>query len=247
MSSVDLAFVQVNPDTGLPFNETAYSFWYGCQLLGIETRFYSSLVDIEKDLRKETLVHGKIPCVKGALRLLGVPIPEVPDAPPELLPLFGRRVWTTTLGKFRQRKTSKPVFIKPLKAQKAFTGHVSSGTVADLIRVAEFPDDMEILASTPVKFVSEYRVMVHYGMAFACRHYNGAFWIFPDMGVVHKATVLFQKAPVGYALDIGVTDDGRTLIVEVNDAFSLGSYGTQAIPYTQMVIDRWVEMVSVGV
>ena len=244
MSTIDLAFVQVDFNTKLPINETAYSLWSGCHYLGIETKFYSFLADIRPELTKETLVHGWVSNVKGALRLLQVPVPEVPDVREVLLPFFGRRIWTTTMGEFRARRTSEPVFIKPLKAQKAFTGHVSSGEIRDLIQTAGMPDEMELLASEPVDFVSEYRILVHLGMMIACRHYNGDFEVFPDMKVAREVIRTFEGAPCGYSLDLGVTDDGRTLIVEINDAFSLGSYGAPSIPYTQMVIDRWVEMVN---
>jgi hypothetical protein len=244
MSIVDLAFIQMAPDTKMPINETAYSLWSGCRYLGIETKFYAFLADIRSELTKETLVHGWISNVKGALQCLQVPVPEVPDAPEELLPFFGRRMWTTTMQEFRARRTSELVFIKPLRAQKAFTGYVASGEIRDLIQTAGMPDEMELLASEPVNFVSEYRIMVHLGMMIACRHYNGDFEVFPDMKVARDAIKAFKSAPCGYSLDLGVTDDGRTLIVEVNDAFSLGSYGASSIPYTQMVIDRWVEMVN---
>lgn len=36
----------------------------------------------------------------------------------------------------------------------------------------------------------------------------------------------FSDAPNGYGIDFGVTDDGRTLLIEVNDGYALGSYGT---------------------
>jgi hypothetical protein len=64
------------------------------------------------------------------------------------------------------------------------------------------------------------------------------------MDVATQAIQRFKDAPVGYSLDLGVTDDGRTLLVEVNDAWALGAYGTPSIPYTEMVVNRWKEMVS---
>ena len=69
--------------------------------------------------------------------------------------------------------------------------------------------------------------------------------MFPDMSIAEQAIQAFSKeAPCAYALDLGITDDGRTLVVEVNDAYALGSYGAPAVPYVQMVIDRWVEIVG---
>jgi hypothetical protein len=49
---------------------------------------------------------------------------------------------------------------------------------------------------------------------------------------------------VAYSLDLGLAEDGRTLIVEINDCFSLGTYGFPALPYAQMVVDRWSEIVG---
>lgn len=244
MSLIDLAYVQVDYNTKMPINSTAYALWEGCQLLGIETKFYSFLADIRKDLRKETLVHGWIGHVKGALQALGCELPNVPDAPECLLPFFGRKIWYTTMGDIRSRGTSVPVFIKPRTHQKAFTGHIASGEIRDLIRTASFDNDLEIMASDPVNFVSEYRIMVHHGMMVAARHYNGDFTLMPDMSVATKAIQAFEGAPCAYSLDLGLTDDGRSLIVEINDAFSLGAYGTHAIVYASMIVDRWCEMAS---
>lgn len=77
MGTIDLAFVQVDYNTKMPINEAAYTLWDGCQKMGIETRFYSFLADIRKDLTKSTLVHGWIGHVKGALLALGCTPPEV--------------------------------------------------------------------------------------------------------------------------------------------------------------------------
>lgn len=49
---------------------------------------------------------------------------------------------------------------------------------------------------------------------------------------------------MAYSLDLGLAEDGRTLIVEINDCFSLGTYGFPALPYAQMVVDRWSEIVG---
>jgi hypothetical protein len=241
MSTVELAYIQVDYNTKLPINETAYCLWLGCQRLDIETQFFSFFSDIRDNLKPETLVHGYISHVKSAIKCLGKQIPELPEVPPQIEPLFGRKTWTTTLGEIR--KTSGPVFIKPLKTQKAFTGFVFNGTIPDLVALADHPDDMEVVASDPVSFVSEYRYFVHNQLMIGCRHYAGDFEIFPERRIAHEAIASFKNAPCGYSLDVGVTGgDGRTLIVEVNDAWALGSYGMDPVLYTQMIVDRWVEM-----
>ena len=52
------------------------------------------------------------------------------------------------------------------------------------------------------------------------------------------------NAPAGYSADFGVTDDGRTLLVEVNDGYSLGSGGLVANLYAELLRSRWQEMTA---
>jgi hypothetical protein len=87
---------------------------------------------------------------------------------------------------------------------------LDSNTIEDLIRLNTFEDDTQIWESQVVNFVSEYRVLVHQGLVFACRHYKGDCSVFPNMDVATQATQRFTQAPVGYSLDLGVTDDGQT-------------------------------------
>lgn len=42
----------------------------------------------------------------------------------------------------------------------------------------------------------------------------------------------------------GVTREGATLVVEMNDGYALGCYGLAAVPYAQLLEARWQEMVS---
>lgn len=247
--SIDLAYIQKK--NGEFVNETAYSFWYGCQLLGIETKSFDETFganNYQNDLvTKDTLVHGHIGPVKKALKYLGIePKPRVDGAPPpELLPYYGRNVWTSTMGEIRTHwAEDRHVFIKPLNSQKAFTGHVTSGKIGDLIQTAGFGDDFEVLCSDPVEFIAEYRLFVHHGIIIDCRRYRGDYRRIPDIDTTAVACVkAYKNAPCAYSLDLGVVIDGRTLVVEVNDAWALGAYGMPSIPYAQMVIDRWEEMV----
>lgn len=114
----------------------------------------------------------------------------------------------------------------------------------DFIRTASCPDDTAILASEVVRFVSEYRLFVHRGEIVGCRHYTGDYATPIDFDVARGAVEAFRSAPVGYSLDMGRTDDGRTLVVEVNDAFALGSYGLPSVRYADLVLDRWAEIVG---
>jgi hypothetical protein len=162
------------------------------------------------------------------------------------MPFYGRRLWTSTIGEIRRGcDDNQRVFIKPLTEHKAFTGHVTSSAISNLIQTATMPDDMEVLCSEPVEFVSEYRCFVHHGRIVDVRRYRGDFCQLVDIeNVALPCVAAYKSAPVAYSLDLGITPEGRTLVVEVNDVFSLGCYGMASVPYASMVIDRWVEMVD---
>lgn len=240
--TIERAYVQKKD--GEFINDTAYIFWYGCQKLGIWTVPFTVEEIGSIELTPDTLVHGHIGPVRKAFTRLGVQQPSIDEGPPEeLRPLFGRRMWRTTMAEV-QRLGSKRIFIKPFTQQKAFTGFVTSGEIRDLIRTAQFPDDFEILASEVVNFVVEYRLFIHHGLIVGCRHYLGDFTKLIDFDVALACVRAYESAPCAYSLDMGLTDDGRTLPVEVNDAFSLGAYGLPAITYAQLVIDRWEEIMK---
>jgi len=241
---IDLAYVQRKDDDWL--NESSFALVQGLRLFGTEVRGFvpEQLPDLE--LTPAILVHGGIGCVRRALERLGAGQPDAFGGMPpvELLPFYGRRVWATTMREVRRRLDSDDhVFVKPLRAQKAFTGHVTSGKCADLIVTASLDDEFEVLCSEPVCFVSEYRCFVHQGAPVGLRHYAGDCLVFPDSEVV-AAAVRAWRGPEGYALDFGVTDDGRTLLVEGNDGFALGCYGLHSCLYARLVSDRWEQLVA---
>ena len=243
---IKLAYIQKNK--GEFFSETAYSFWSGCEALGIDTKFFeqsSGLDDL--DLNEETMVFGGIKRVREAFTKLGVIQPTFGEMPPAcLLDMYGRKIWATTMAEVRQGyEDNKFFFIKPLRVHKLFSGHVTSESIGSLARTAPFPDDLEIQASDVMYFSAEYRLFIHEGRIRDCRFYRGDFRKLVDFSVSDRCIEAHVGAPVAYSLDLWVSDhDGKTYVVEMNDAFSLGGYGIPSIPYITMVVDRWEEIIK---
>ena len=52
----------------------------------------------------------------------------------------------------------------------------------------------------------------------------------------------YTSSPVAYTLDVGVTADGDTILVEVNDMWAIGSYGFDAKMYALMCVRRMKEL-----
>ena len=244
---VDFAYLQKNPEHGEFISVPIYTLWDGCRQLGIQTKSFTQDEINTIDISRETLVTGGVGIVRKAFTRLGVPQPTVGEIPPkEVLDLYGRHIWSTTMAEVRQGyEDGKHFFIKPLKMHKEFSGHVTSGDISRLAMTAYLPNDFEILASEIMNFQSEYRLFIHKGKIVSCKFYRGDFRKLVDFAVAEAFLEKIQNPPIGYSLDLGVAENEKTYIVEINDAFSLGNYGLSSIIYTKIVIDRWEEIVGI--
>ena len=244
---IEKVFVQ-RGEHGEIMSEPAYAFWNGARMLGYDPEFFTVATIDEIEISRETVVHGGVGMVRRAFERLGIPQPRVDGLPPEELKSFyGRRLWATTMAEVRQGyEDGHHFFIKPLKRHKAFTGLVMRPVISTLARTAHFEDDFEIMASDVVHFDAEYRLFVYKGEVLDARLYRGDFRKRLDFSVADQVIEAYTDAPVAYSIDLGLAEDGRTLVVELNDCFSLGTYGFPAIPYARMVLDRWEEICSLS-
>lgn len=155
--------------------------------------------------------------------------------------------------------------MKPRYHVKQFPGTVveHGRSVANIVgrgRSSRDDDDDDCLyVSQVVDFVREYRVFVLRGHILGTHLYresdedtdHGDL----DRSVVEAAVQDLEGSTyrtVAYALDFGVVvrrptdtaNHGQTLLVEWNDAYALGSYGLPATLYTDMLVERWKEIVT---
>lgn len=223
--------------------DSCFNLYSGCKYLHYPFKFFESSELESLPLTKNTMVSGGVGIVRKALNKLNIEEPNVPCVPDELFPFFGRKIWETTLGEIR-RDDIQDIFIKPLVNHKLFNGHVRTDNVSSLSLTAQHGDDIKVLASEVVNFISEYRCFVHNNTLVGCKHYFGDFTKLIDFELAEKCIKAYTKAPIAYSLDIGITLGGINLPVEVNDSFALGSYGLNPIIYTQMITDRWQEIVG---
>jgi len=95
-----------------------------------------------------------------------------------------------------------------------------------------------------VNFISEYRCFVLNKEMVGCKNYKGDFKIFPNASIMENAINDYINQPVAYSIDFGVTDKGETLLIEMNDAFGLGSYGLDKLIYCKILEARWDEILG---
>jgi hypothetical protein len=227
-----------------PDDANTFAALEGFRQLGVETAPFYGFGDIDGlgDLGPEVAICGYVGDAFAALDLIRLPRPEPIDYPSELERYLGRKVWASTLD-----KAEAGVFVKPVR-HKIFTGRVWSGSIADRLATAGAtgcePDE-PVWCSELVTFVSEYRCFVLEDQILDVRRYNGDWSRAPDRGTVTAAVMAYGSSPAAYALDFGVTEDGRTLLVEANDAFATGCYGLHPVLYARMISARW-EQLTVG-
>lgn len=196
-------------------------------------------------ITRETIVSGGIPAVLRALRKLGCSPPFLQAIPDSISSFAGRRIWRSTLGQIRSRfgeTNAAPIFFKPMPDDTKLFNGTMARAFRDLIPTAHLPAELAVVCSEPVDFVSEYRVFLLKREAIGCRHYKGDFRLFPDFTVIDRAIAEYSDCPVAFAMDFGVTRDGRTLLVEVNDGYALGCYGLNEVRYAKMIEARWLEL-----
>jgi hypothetical protein len=196
---------------------------------------------------ESTLVWGSVAVVREAVERAGrMPPPNI-DFPPELSAYVGREIREATMADVRRWVNAEaktlPVHVKPRDRQKLFAGKVVSA-FRDLIPLSGVDDDEPVVVQEVLKFRSEWRAYVLRRRALNVSHYKGDGIVFPDAAVISRAISDFASSPIGYGMDWAVTQDGRTVLVEVNDGFALGNYGMSGNQYTALVECRWREMMG---
>jgi hypothetical protein len=151
-----------------------------------------------------------------------------------------RKTEVMTIGEFLQRK-ELPVFIKPHNTHKLFTGGVM-GQESTRKDFAKYGEETLVLTSEVVDMVSDYRCFVRRGKLVGMKHYNGDFKVFPDVLMIEAMIRSYRSAPVSYTLDVAVTGEGDTVLVECNDIWSSATYGLDGDIYAGCYMDRWIQI-----
>lgn len=241
------------PAPAWPTGMSAYSeYWFGvrgdeCIVFNYDDLYAGKL---DADLHNEpehTVVVGGVGAIRTVLQHIGRPLPNLPDFPESIKHFAGRKVWDSTLAEIyrivNREPEQLPLHVKPYH-QKLFTGVVVKG-FGDLLRTAGAPDHEPILIQEVVDFVSEWRCIILHHKILNVAHYKGDPLLFPDPKIMKDAVEAFTDHPVSFALDWGVTSDGRTLLVEANDAHSLGNYGLRGPDYCNVITARWHELMGI--
>ena len=224
---------------GRPWNEECQAAYDGFTSLGIECVLFTTNEELDGRAGEDIVVGGML-IMHHSFAELGIQLPDY-NYPEELRSYLGRRIWKIRLGDLLQERL--PVFIKPAE-EKAAKGIIVNSR-EDLREYSHMDPYAEILCSEVVRFQSEWRCFVRYREILGIQHYSGDPQKIPDREILQCAIQKYKKIPAGCSLDFGVTDDGRTLLIEMNDGFAIGCYGLDPVLYAEMLYARWSQLVGV--
>ena len=213
----------------------------GFKEMGWELVGYQIVEEILSQLSLEDVVVDFMDESRQALKHLGIDAPVIPTYPEPLRRFLGRRIWISTIDTIASSPELWPVFVKPSDDSKKFTGVLIRGT-GDLMGCGDPSADTLVWCSEPVHLLTEWRCFVRYGEILDVRPYKGNWRNHFDPHVVEEAIEIWQDKPRGCALDFGINEQGRTVLVEVNDGFALGAYGLPPLLYARLLSARWTEM-----
>jgi len=221
-----------------PWNDDCRLAVEGFKKLNIPYTLFSTNEELNKANKKDIIVGGLL-ITTSRLLDLGIKTPNI-NYPHELLKYTERKIWESTLKDLYKQKT--PFFIKPLD-EKLIQAKVIN-KIEDLDEYTVLDADTRFICSEVVEFVSEYRCFIRYNRLFDVRIYKGNIKDTIDLDVVYKAINDYKTSPKAYVLDFGLTSDGRTILIEFNDGFSLGAYGMDCEKYACFLMTRWSELVG---
>lgn len=193
------------------------------------------------DIKEDNIFLGSIQFIHDALKKLNVVVPEPLDYPESLRAFLGREIWESTINEIAGNPEKWNVFVKPKGITKKFTGRLVKGP-QDLKGCGDSKMNTPVWVSQPVEFVAEWRTFIRHGRVIGVRMYKGDWRAQYDPKVIESAVEAYKNAPAGYALDFGLTRDGKLLLVEANDGYGLGNYGLFYIDYAKLLSARWAEL-----
>ncbi|UMQ40488.1 ATP-grasp domain-containing protein [Chryseobacterium sp. Y16C] len=234
------AYIQTDT-TGEFYNVNAFIAYEGFKNFGYEIEKFVDADDIS-DNNPENIIIGGIGNVRKRLKNLNIIRPDKEiDYPEELKPFLKRKIWESTINQIFSDKNSWNIFIKPKTETKLFAGKVIQNEI-DFLGIINEEKDIEVLCSELIDFKTEWRCFIRYKEILDIRRYKGDWDTKIDVKIVEAAINSFTSQPNSFALDFGVNTKGETILVEVNDGHSLGTYGLSSINYAKFLSARWSEL-----
>ena len=186
---------------------------------------------------------GSIQFVHRFFEILNVPIPLPINIPEQLNKYdFLKREISHAKMKDIYKIDKFPIFIKPSKEIKLFTGcvvdkkHFEDNSIYTLY--SDLSEETDVMMSDLIDISSEYRCFVYSGNLVGIKHYLGDFKLFPDIYKIEDMISAYTDSPISYVMDVGIIERktssthldlsgniNDTVLIEVHNFYSNGLYG----------------------
>ena len=250
-------WIKTKYDTGMgmdiPHSPNFAQAMYGFKELGAEIKTYHLIDDFYEKVSDEDIVVDYVDQCQEIFKKFGV-YPEFQDYPDVMKEYLGRKIWKDTISSIadHEEKWSAGYFVKPVKT-KMFTGKIIS-TIYDLCGTGNSNEDYEVWVSEPVSIAAEWRCFIMYDRILDIRpyglvsgeNYDGYKYHY-DYDTVRDMLnrfITWDDRPAACSMDICVTKEGKTLLVEMNDAYALGCYGLHSLFYAKFLSARWSQLMN---
>ena len=204
--------------------------------VGVAVRSIEGLDDLSQKLRNKTaLPVGSVEFVRRAMEVAGIEEPAPMGYPRRLAPWFHRNIQMRRAGVLPG--LTGPRFVKPV-ATKLFNGFVhdpdgdaTSLSAHDLEQACVLTNiaaEEPVWVSEVVEFVSEVRYYVQGGHLIGQARYDAdGEDNAPEPNMIQvQAAIACAGYTQPYTIDMGVLRSGQTALVELNQAWAIGLYGT---------------------
>ena len=224
-----------------PIADWAVDAYLGFKNKQLDIIFFEEIEEVPRS--RFNIVVACIEATNKYFERMGLPPKRALNIPIELEKYAQRNIEYMTMAEFKQ-DTRLPIFVKPNGKAKEFVGGIIKEDWSKKMFFNNVADDCPVLVSEVIDIDSEYRGYVHNGKLVGLYWYAGDFRIFPDVKVIDAAIADYPSGPAGYSIDFGITADGRTVLIELNDGWSLGNYGLEPSKYANLLLARWLEIMK---
>jgi len=90
-----------------------------------------------------------------------------------------------------------------------------------------------------IEIESEWRAFVFKKELVGLNNYSGKFDIFPDVNKIKAMINNYKSQPIAFTLDVAITNNSNTVIIEVHDFFSCGLYGFSNHKILPYMFSNW--------
>ena len=238
----------------IPHSVNIANAMYGFRELGAEIIPYHKIDEIYDRVNREDIVLDYIDQCNSIFSKFGIE-QSIPDYPKVMDKFLGRKIWKDTINSISrsEEKWSAGYFVKPVRS-KAFTGKIIS-SISDLVGCGNYSEDYDVLVSEPLDICAEWRCFIIYDEIVDVRPYGLLLdrsrksyryhYDFKALDSMMEAFISWEERPMACSLDICVTKDGQTLLVEIIDAYSLGCDGLASVFYAKLISARWSQILGV--